>query len=352
MGGGEAKEPSASAVTPERVVSETALITASAAYKKAPSWTMTRRPPHQDPSTLQRSPGPAAYTLQSTMMEGCATGGFGSKTGDRFMTTPWQHRNPGPTDYTPKLPEETRVFNPSSKLFSLPTAGRQAGTHKAGMDSPGPAYYLHRHKNIGTDTRKAGFGFAVGPGLGHHEMSVKPRPGPDQYIIKSIFERNIEAKKGAGIGYGPRGQGTFGGLDNPDLKASMPPAEAKESSAEHVVRCCKCNAVVSDAGSRRSKRRSRRRHSSQRPPINRPKVPYDLQPPYAILGGFPEYKTDYMQLGNYPEDEMAFMPCWKQGPPTGRCCHSFLEVYQLRQYLMLLMFEELTIDEELFYFIL
>ncbi|KAF4669286.1 hypothetical protein FOZ61_004576 [Perkinsus olseni] len=215
MGGGEAKEPSASAVTPERVVSETALITASATYKKAPSWTMTRRPPHQDPSALQRSPGPAAYTLQSTMMEGCATGGFGSKTGDRFMTTPWQHRNPGPTDYTPKLPEETRVFNPSSKLFSLPTAGRQAGTHKAGMDSPGPAYYLHRHKNIGTDTRKAGFGFAVGPGLGHHEMSVKPRPGPDQYIIKSIFERNIEAKKGAGIGYGPRGQGTFGGLDNP-----------------------------------------------------------------------------------------------------------------------------------------
>ncbi|KAF4705852.1 hypothetical protein FOZ63_004443, partial [Perkinsus olseni] len=104
----------------------------------------------------------------------------------------------------------------------------------------------------------------------------------------------------------------------------MPSAEAKESesSAEHVVRCCKCNAVVSDAGSRRSKRRSRRRHSSQRPPINRPKVPYDLQPPYAILGGFPEYKTgcylddppvaplvlDYMQLGNYPEDEMAFMP--------------------------------------------
>ncbi|KAF4721219.1 hypothetical protein FOZ62_032393, partial [Perkinsus olseni] len=107
-------------------------------------------------------------------------------------------------------------------------------------------------------------------------------------------------------------------------------------------------------------------HSSQRPPINRPKVPYDLQPPYAILGGFPEYKTgcylgdapvaslalDYMQLGNYPEDEMAFMPCWKQGPPTGRCCHPLLEIYQLRQYLMLLMFEELTIDEELFYFIL
>ncbi|KAF4698791.1 hypothetical protein FOZ63_012618 [Perkinsus olseni] len=134
----------------------------------------------------------------------------------------------------------------------------------------------------------------------------------------------------------------------------MPPAEAKESSAEHVkIEKEKQKEVNSGslliATIHDSMPTIFREvvnvilvHSSQRPPINRPKVPYDLQPPYAILGGFPEYKTDYMQLGNYPEDEMAFMPCWKQGPPTGR----------LRQYLMLLMFEELTIDEELFYFIL
>ncbi|KAF4672580.1 hypothetical protein FOL47_000331 [Perkinsus chesapeaki] len=210
-----------------RTVSETALITASAAYRKAPSWTMTRRPPHQDSSALQRSPGPAAYTLRSTMMEGCATGGFGSKTSDRFVTTPWQHRNPGPTDYTPKEPSETKVFNPSSKLFSLPTASRYAASHEPGKDSPGPAYYLHNHKNIGTDTRKAGFGWAVGPGLGHHELSVKPRPGPDQYIIKSIFERNIESKRGAGIGYGQRGQGTFGGLDKPGESGPGPGGYAR-----------------------------------------------------------------------------------------------------------------------------
>ncbi|EER00698.1 hypothetical protein Pmar_PMAR009617, partial [Perkinsus marinus ATCC 50983] len=69
--------------------------------------------------------------------------------------------------------------------------------------------------SIGTDTRRAGFGWAVGPGMGHHDLSLRsPKPGPDQYTIKSIFERNIDAKRGAGIGYGPRGRGMLGGLDN------------------------------------------------------------------------------------------------------------------------------------------
>lgn len=66
---------------------------------------------------------------------------------------------------------------------------------------------------------------------------------------------------------------------------------------------------------------------------------YDLQPPYAVIAGFPEYKTgqstadsvyfqiealsfqrcgsflsDYMQFGNYPVDEMAFVRSCRQEP--------------------------------------
>ncbi|EER04150.1 hypothetical protein Pmar_PMAR019567 [Perkinsus marinus ATCC 50983] len=96
----------------------------------------------------------------------------------------------------------------------------------------------------------------------------------------------------------------------------MSAAEAKTDAGTTervVVRCCKCNAVVSERGSRKHRRRTRK-HSSQRPPLLRPKVPYDLQPPYAVIAGFPEYKTDYMQFGNYPVDEMAFVRSCRQEP--------------------------------------